>query len=472
MASVVLVSACGSRSGVDAWENASGGGASTSSTSTSLVAVGGGGQGATGGQGGTGGQGASGGEGGTGGVAVTGECSALKVAGPPAILSGGQNTHQRTPVWTLSSDDGSQVTLVSASQVAEGPAGGDFPVNIVHTSLSPWVNFPSGQVLGVSFTADADGGSSFAASRSPGDRFALLFADPMAPQTSLVFSNEYQPSSASLPTLQNVDFGSNFAAFVTQGKGGHLLGSLLPVVSIGGNGYEFRALMVGNDGTQKPTLSLGCAASAMFADAVELGGGWLMAMSNGSVFGAPDCSGPTFNWPDEVQIAVVKEGAATNTDFLGAPGGATDVKMAKRSDGAWLAIGTPPGQVVSAMVLGARLNVEGKVVSTFQIGGGDVLLENVLDHTLTIASVGDYLAVAWVDFAGDKGPFIRVKTFDPEGNPAAKLEIFVPGLPIGAPALLGSPISNSLVLAWSQPPDPGSGSGDSMRAVRLDCVTR
>jgi hypothetical protein len=393
----------------------------------------------------------------------------LQIAGPPAILEGGFGLHERDPAWTLSSDDGAQVTLLVSRQAAEGPSGSDFPISVAHTTFEPWVDFPSGQILGPLDLADDEGGGSFAAARSPGDRFALLFDDPLPPNGGLVFSNGFVPFTSQAPTLALVDGTAKDALFAAQGKDGHLVGTQRVLLTGGGNVYRLGATFAGEDGSLAGPTELACASGEMHADAVGAGDGWLMAMSNGGPFGGPECLEAELGWPDEVQIVVAGPSSFANTDYFGAPGGATEVKMAPASGGAWVIAGTPPGQVTSGTFIGARLDLDGKILFTFPVTIGDPNQEQVVSGTLAAAGVGDHLVVAWVDFGGDKGPFLRVRAFDPGGNAAGHVEIFPFQSFSGAPALLGSPLTGSAVLAWSETPDQGQGDGDKIRAVRIDC---
>ncbi len=310
-----------------------------------------------------------------------------------------------------------------------------------------------------------------------GGRFAAVFADAEPPDGGLVFGGLFTPFMPELPSAYSMHPTAEGALFVAQGPpfaqplAGHLVG--MSIRSDAGDAYVFRAGLAPASGPLLYPADLACASGPVRADAVGTSTGWLLALSNGNAFAASECfdPGPGLGWPSEVQIAfATHEGSYVQTDFVGAPGGATELKMAPRSDGAWVVVGTPPGQVASGMYLGARVSLDGKVLSTFQVGGGDPSQEIMVEGTLAAAGVNDWLAVAWVDVAGDKGPFLRVKTFDPEGNPGGHLEIFPANGLSGAPALLGSPLTSSLVLAWSETPDPGSFDGDRMRAVRIDCV--
>lgn len=457
----LLVTACGSRSGLSGGEGAASDSTASSGTTTGTTTAGGGGSGGTGGVGGAGGV--------AGAVQI--ECGELHVVGPPAYLENGFGMHERSPRWTLSSDDGARVTLVASQQAAEGPSGSDFPVQVTHTTLSPWEAFPAGGLLGPKDFAASQGGESFAAARSPGDRFALLFREVQSPNGGLLFSNAVVPFQSDFPFTKLVNALAKEALFAAQGPGGHLLGMLTAGASGGGSSYLLGAEVAADNGGLTELASLGCASGPMYADAVSAPGGWLVALSNGGSLGGADCLDPGLSWPDVVQIVRTDGFEYDQTDDLGAPGGATDVKVAGRSDGAWVVLGTPPGQVVSGMFLAARVDQAGKVVSTFAVAGGDPFQEIPQNGTLAVASVSDWLAAAWIDYGGDKGPFLHVKVFSPEGVPGGHAEIF-PGTSFsGAPSLLGSPVTPSLVLAWSETPDQGMGDGDKMRAVRLDCVT-
>lgn len=414
---------------------------------------------------------ASGGEGGTGGGPPTVDCGALQVAGPPAFLDGGAGMYERHPLWVYSSEDGQQVTLLVSRQQAEGPEGPEPPTSIVHTTLKPWAAFPSGAVLGPTHLADPEGGRTFAVARAGEDRFGMLFTNTVPPGFGLQFSSGFVPFEDASPASVPVSSVADEALFAVRGPGGHLIGMQGSSVA-GGSSYLVEAAFVGEDGSFTGPLGLGCAKGWMFADAVRAGGSYLVALSSAGVPGEVDCEDPSSGWPDDVQIVVTDGAGFTVTDSLGAPGTATDVKMAARSDGAWVVIGTPPGQVVSGMFLGSRVDAAGKVVLMFPVGGGsgEPGAENPQNGTLTAARLGDQLAVAWVDYGGDKGPFLRVKVFDVNGLPTGHAEIF-PGTSFsGAPSLLGSPAGDSLVLAWSETPDQGVNDGDKLRAVRIDCV--
>lgn len=459
----MLATACGARSSLHAEADAAAGGGgtttssstsaststtSTTSTSTSTSSTGGGG---TGGSGGTGG--------------ATGACSVLEIAGAPAKLQGESGYHQRRPTWALASDDGARVALLSSWKLAEGPA---YPPGIVHhATFEPWLDFPSGLELGPSYSVSEDGGASFAAAGAKDDHFALLYADASPALGGVWLRDDLMPFASDLSQGTSADTWASEALFLAQGPGGHLLGT--QVVGAGtGSAYLLRAMVSEQYGSVAEPTDLACASGPMRADAVAAGDKWLMAMSSGGPVGMPQCGDAEPGWPYEVQILSVTSGSFAKTDSLGAPGGATEVKMAPRPDGAWVVIGTPPGQVVSGMFLGARLDLDGKVLSMFPVGGTDVSQEIVLNETLTVAGVGDFLAAAWVDVGGDEGPFLRVKTFDSAGDPAGHVEIFPAGAFVGAPALIGSPLTSSALLAWTESPGPGG--LDEIRVVRIDCV--
>jgi hypothetical protein len=461
------VAACGSRSDLRADGDAGPDEASSATTGDTAGA-----SAATGSGGVPGGGGASGGGAGAGGAGGGAQeiCAGLEIAGPPALLEGGFGHHERHPRWTLSSDDGAQVTLVTSRQAAEGPGGGDFPISVVHTTLKPWASFPSGGLLGPADLAGEEGGATFAAARSEGDRFALLFAAAPPAEGGLLFSRDFTPFESAPPPSQLVDSTAEAAMFAVQGPGGHLLGMHRSGASGGGQAYLFDVMLASDGGALAGPVSLGCASGPMYGDAVRVGEGWLVALSNAGPGGPGSCADPDLSWPDNVQIVATNGVEYEWTDYLGAPGGATDVKMAARSDGAWVILGTPPGQVVNGMFLGARVDLDGKVVSTFPVAGAEPGFEIPLNGTLTAAGVADLLAVAWIDLGGDRGPFLQVKVFHANGDPAGHVEIF-PGTTFsGAPALLGSPTTASLVLAWSETPAQGAGDGDKIRAVRIDCL--
>lgn len=460
----LLVCGCGSRSNlsyVDGEAPSGSGGQGTSGTT---------GGGPAGGSGGvTMGSGGSGGitTGGSGGAA--GLCEALFVHEPPAFLESGFGYHERRPTWTFSDDSGEQVTLVSSRQPTEGPGGGDFPTSIVHTTLAPWGTFPSGQPLGPTDLAEPEGGETFAAARAPQSQFGLLFSNTLSGGAGLRFSAGYQPFNSIQPNSTLLSPNAQEALFLSQGPDGHLGGMLLEGASGGGSSYLFQAAWIDKNGDTTGGVDLGCGSGPLLADAVHIGEKWLLAYSVGDLFGG-DCLDPGLSWPDEVQLAVTDGVNYTLGDWIPAPGGATDVKAAKAKDGAWVVVGTPPGQVVNGMFVAARVTPDPAAPIIFAVVGGEPGGEIPRSGTLAVAGLGDQLAVAFVDDSGDKGPFLHVLIVNEDGIRVASEDIF-PGTSFsGAPSLLASPDGQSLLLAWAETPDQGMGDGDKIRAVRIDCI--
>ncbi|MBK8257896.1 MAG: hypothetical protein IPK82_35170 [Polyangiaceae bacterium] len=461
----VLPSACGSRSNLGESDLVPNGGSGSTGTSTGGTTATGSSGGATISTGGVGAGGAAG-SGGTGGFAKA--CSDLKIAGPPATLTGNEWMDEQRPRWAFSKGDGLSVTLLNSRQATEGPPGADFPLSVVHTSLDPWEGFPFGGALGQSFEAFPSGGESFATTHSVEGQVSILLRDAMSPGGGMVFTSQLIPSQSGTPNVYGVHPTADEALFAAQSWVGYLTGMRVPIPKPDGSlVYSVETRLMGNAGPLAPSLPVGCASGVMYADAVPGAEGFLMAVSAGQPIGTVDCANADLSWPDVVYIVAASGGGYVQKDSFGAPGGATDVKMASRSDGAWVVAGTPPGQVVNGSFIGASINPSGKIQFTFPVTVGDPNTENPLSGTLAATNLGDCLAVTWVDYTGDKGPFLQVRTFAPDGSLAGQVQVFPKTFFSGAPALLGSPSGNSLLIAWSEEPEQ-LGTGAKIHAVRID----
>ena len=404
----------------------------------------------------------AGGAGGAGGTPL--RCSELSVVGPPLGIADDAAYHQYLPRLSLSSDDGARVTIVSLRTHAQIAT----PTEIRHSSLEPWQDFPAGETLSQGSVAQSNAGVSVAAARAGGDHFALAF-DVGTASGGIAFSPGFTPYSSEVPPAELLDPVAHQPLFVAQGPGGHLVGTQIVGAPGIGDPAVLRVAVVGEDGSQQGPVDVGCATDAMNADAVGAGDRWIMAMSNGTPFGTLDCNAPEISFPDEVQIIVAKTLSIVQTDTLSPPAG--DMKMAPRSDGAWLVVSTIPGQVPKPLFQAVRIDLEGHVVSMFPVGSPSPEEDIPLPGTLAVAGVDDHLVTAWVDVAGDKGPFIKVSVLDPEGAPLGTVQVFAtPDHALsGAPALVGSPVSRSALLAWSESSAVAS-AGNRIRAVRIDCV--
>ncbi|MBK8252291.1 MAG: hypothetical protein IPK82_06430 [Polyangiaceae bacterium] len=393
---------------------------------------------------------------GSGGTTITGPCAELSVYEPYATLAGGLQVHQRSPKLGYSSPDGMSVTLATAWQDAD-PPGPNPPIELRHTSFEPWIDFPDGS-LGPTYLADLDAGVSFAISRgNPGD-FALLHRDFKTPPASgLRFSADFKPKSGDVPASILADANADDALFVRDGGGGKWL--FAGAEKMGAN-YEVRAGIT-NGSLVEADFPVSCVNSLVKADAVATSGGFLMAVTADTA-SPSDCSttpvsigGPT------VFVVQGNQIVGTNPSMQGHP--AQDVVMAPRSNGAWVVWQAFGGEDLPEFTYVMSVDEKGLPVV------GAVQMPMIcLPDSLAAASFEDFLIVGCITFTS-VGPAPVVQVVDPFGDLRAYREVGPTGDALGRVALIGSPMSRSALLVWSE--DPGAG-GDQMRITRLDCLDK
>lgn len=442
----VVVTACGSRSQLygpdvgNAGGGGSGPGGSGGTTLPPTSSIGGGGDG--------------------GGGAPPLPCQVLDYQSPYASLQGGTGSHQRSPRLAFSSDDGSSVTVGSTWEVVEGP-GPVLPIELRHTTLKPWGDFPVGSGLGPTYLADLDAGVSYAIARSSGERFAFLYADFFQPPPGgLRFSADFEPVSGDIPGSFLVDAQAQEALFLTRGPKLFAFGAAFE----NGNNYEIRMGLLDEDAAGAD-FGLGCSAEPTVADAAAIGDTFLIARASGTDLMIDGCSGGVMaGSPNRMQVAVVQDGVLTaQTEVVnGKP--ITDLRLAARSDGAWIVWRTEGGEDLPPTLRIGRIDLLGQLVgqvieSTAQTQAGSV----------AVTSVQDYLMLGWIE-AGGNGPSPQVQVFHPDGSTALG-QVTVPagGVARGRLSLLGSETELSAVLAWSETVS-GQEAGDQIRLTRVDCL--
>lgn len=393
------------------------------------------------------------GGGGTGGAPM-GPCAELTYATPFSDLDGGLQSHQRSPALAYSNDQKMRVTLASAWQ---DPGGGpNAPLDLRHTSFDPWVDFPAGSGFGPTYLAAFDSGISFAIAQSPADRFALLMRDfNEPPPGGLRFSAGFEPKSGSTPMSFVADPTADVALFLSYGGAQWLYGAM----DVQNNGNSFQTnLAVLNEGFVEAEYPIACTTNRASADAVPVDGGFLAAVSANSMapsscdFGVPvPSSGPIvmrFQGPD----------MAWMTDF--AQPSVREVKMASRADGAWILWVHPGGEDLPPKLIITAIDLFATVtVNPFE---WEMPCE---PGSLAATSFEGFLAVSCIQIdAAGASPHVQV--FDPGGVPRGEIRVEATGQAQGRVSLIGSPISRSAVLAWSET----AGIGDQIRITRVDCL--
>ncbi|MEZ4309556.1 MAG: hypothetical protein R3F14_16080 [Polyangiaceae bacterium] len=422
-----------------------------------------------GGTGGTGGTGAGGtGAGGTTSTTTTdtttttttttttvveGPCGALKFETPYSHLDGGLQVNQRGPKLGYASDDGMTVTLASAWQATEGP--GNLPIELRHTSFEPWGAFPAGSGFGPTFLADLDAGVSFSITQGKPGRFALLFRDFKSPPPGgLRFSADFKPKSGTVPASILADSALDDALFARRGTTGKwLLGGRDQVGMLS----ETRFLSA-SESQVEASIPVTCTTAPAAADAVAVNGGFVatVAAPGGGPSSCANGNGSPIGGPLVLSI----QGVSVSLTGDLAKGSPADIAMAPRKDGAWVAwLDTGAGALSAGTWVSA--------VSEKGIPLGVPFNANLAcePQSLAAASFEGFLMIACIQ-SEPEGASPVVQVFEPDGTPAAGLKVPATGAAKGRAALIGSPVSRSAVLAWSET----AGIGDQIRITRLDCV--
>jgi hypothetical protein len=381
-----------------------------------------------------------------------GVCAVLEYATPFASLVGGVTAHQRSPKMAYSADDGSRVTVATAWQFAETP---NPPLELRRTSLEPWPTFP-GTGLGNTNKMDLDGGASFAIAPSPGDRFALLFADfQESPPGGLRFSADFDPDAANPPdTILLTPFAEE-ALLLEIGKPGYLWAG-----RSSGAYHTLSGGIVDPIGGAITSLLLGCADTPPLAAAVAHEGSFLLAYTIAATevldcdIGAP---GPAKNlFVARVNADGTFEGLNQVTSVATA-----DLRLAARSGGAWIVWTENGGEDLPPSIQVGQLSAQGVYQPV------NNMYANYQPGSVAVTSFEDFLVVAWIE-AEPEGASPHVQVFTPDGTAAGAITVQATGLAKGPLSLLANPAARQAALAWSEEGEPGS--KDQLRITRVDCL--
>ncbi|EYF05898.1 Hypothetical protein CAP_2900 [Chondromyces apiculatus DSM 436] len=396
---------------------------------------------------------------------TTPECNHVTATG---YVDGGQGFHQRGPVLTYSSDDRTQVTVLSGWTIAASPTS---PAALRHTSWMPWQLWPVDGWLGPSHVADFTGGSSYAAAPMPGDKLTISFA---LPGGDIWTSRSFVPGSPEIPPSFRVSYGGEHALTTVPGPERTLVvteGVKAFGAPEGWHQFEFFTV------TEAPAdvggTILGCGNATLGADAIRSpeGLGYLLAYSLGGSQEDVSCATqghlPEAPAPNRIQIMWMNElgyediNSSDERERIPIEGLAGRVRLAPSPVGAWLVAGSQAG--------GNRLYVEhldpfGYSMLELQ----EIATPRSLDH-FDAKAFGDTLAVAWVedDPEGGPGQVIQIRMLDIDNQPIASAQIRSGRPVVGAPSLLGADDGQRLLVAWSETPECGE---DRIRVIRLDCA--
>lgn len=452
LSALALVAACGTRSALPEGDLASGSGgapgtsttSSTSSTSSTF---------------------SSSSSGGSGGEAPI--CDVLVLSGPP-ITYDPSFEHASRPRLVPASEDRSRVSMVMTRQSLESPS--PTPLRATNVTFAPWDAWPSG--LGPDYQVLGWGADSLAVAPAwppskPG--FALLhyvltgaFPSDMALAASVAPETDYESFP---PSVQWDGWEPAWAVALARGAKGHLA-----AYQFGGGPYTYLTLGLVGTGGVTVLSDAACANMPFPADVAPTQGGFLVASASGRAFGScPDDDGIP-GPPNRVQIARLDDDTASftlATEYQD-PDPISQVALAQGGQDTWVVWqNTGASAFEPPSIRAQRLTATGAPSGPIF----DVTSSGATSGPFAAASLGPWLAVAWVDSIDPSTPTLRLDLFDDNGARVAGSSyntapfwLYEPSL-----SLLSSPDGRSLLLAWSDH-DGGGTSAAIARVARFSCM--
>lgn len=139
--------------------------------------------------------------------------------------------------------------------------------------------------------------------------------------------------------------------------------------------------------------------------------------------------------------------------------------LAPASFGAWVVFQSDGGNsLMVPPIVAARIDHLGQAISA--LDPIPVSPAGFLTNSVAVASLGDTLAVAWVDSVDPSAPTIVVQLVEPSGILGAGISIPTNDASLsGQIEMLASPDGNSLLLAWE-----GQVDGPRVALARVDCA--
>jgi hypothetical protein len=439
-----LTLACGARSGLldptstggTAGSSPSIGGSGGSALGGSGGALGGSGGIATGGGGlgGFAGTSGTGGSGGTGGTVVP-DCRGPLLEGIADIT--GVNAHdEMDPAMTISSDDGSKVTLMFRWQALEpiDPIGIP-PAKLGHLDFDAWQpTWPEN--LGQTWVAESYGsGSSFALGGGPGDFHSFLYFDDgfTSEFVGMAFAAAAIPKSGP-PPLKQIDDLDARALFVSEGIADHLIG-WEKETDPGTNRFTYGRVQ---GGKFFGWADSGCSKTRpISASAVRVPNAYLMALTSESPFGWQCSPGPT---PFEMQL--VRSGDSLWPELVWATGqniATRQVLLVRGTNRIWF---LSQDDSAAAEIRAITLDLDGNPIASL----GPLVQSGMTNGPFAATTVGSRLVLAYPSSSGTE---IVVDVFTETGT---KIFDTVTGVSSPPPyGILGAPGGNRLLVSWAAP---------------------
>jgi hypothetical protein len=386
-------------------------------------------------------------------------CGALGVA--DSVVLEDDDIDARAPWLVPIGAAGESVALVHSGSSVSKATGARIRLRM----FDPWSAWPPSipaaaylQTKGAFFPAASFAVASRKPSAAPG--FALAYRD----YAGSWFNIALNPLAKTATWFTDIAKGDLAAFFAPSADGTQFF----TLFRQSGNGHFGVSPNLSNANHSMNLFSVACATTPIVADAVAGGPGWIMALASGVTPKWDSADYPCEQKFDDVGPAsTIYPGVVDLEGYpftpaepidLGEP--ALRIRMAPRSDGAWLAYGT-----ASTPIRVARLDPAGHVALapvTPPDGAGAPAASS-----LAAASLDDDLVLASVDTAPGAAAQIVVRRFDANGVVTAALPIALGGAIDGEPSLVAAP-GRGVLVAWSEL--PAGADGHQLRIARLDCL--
>jgi len=436
---LLLLAACGSRSGLD----------------EPIFVVGG--SGGAGGSAGTGGSPA-----GAGGMLEF--CPGLFVSGDPIASTTPPGVEGEEERPSLIAVDASRVVVpyrVASEFAIAGP--------VRAATFDAWGNWPAD--LGPGHDVTPFDYPAYLATRGRGAAdFAVLTGTPALGGNEGGAFCDLVPTVEAATSYPGGGAPSQFLSTLAPGRGAAISASPVGfhVGWVMGSGSIFYLQQTDVDPPAQeafPSMASGCATSRLKASFLGLSDGHLAAFSTGRAWGACPLDDGVIGPPTRVQVERWSGGTPTLGHELVGLDPMQNVALVPRPGGAWL-VWQEDGASAETVpaVWGVPLDQVGSPV-----GEPIVLVEDgVVFSALGASAMGSGFVVAWVDAIDPSAPTIRVRAFEANGDLRAEGELYTGGaflLEQGV-VVLGSGEGNDLLLGWrADVGEPGS----KVVVARMSC---
>jgi hypothetical protein len=404
----------------------------------------------------------TGGSGGTGGAIVVPSCRAPEVE--PSFLTVNDPNDASQPNLVNVATDTATAALVYLSASPGNPAA---PLARV-TSLDAWGPWPPELTTPATIRAAAGGGSVATSSMVAGPALskhevALLYRGGGGVQTQ---AQTLEIDGSSAMDIGGTQGGSPL--FLTFGAQAGLV--LFGVSANANDAFSFD-VSVRTSNTGVNTFEDACSTSAIAADAFGHADGFIVAAATGTKLRAnsqdkactdhPDATSATQIWIAKATLSSVGNLKLDNTELVQADATVTRLRMARRSDGGWIAWSMDGIPTLSA----GRVTDAGVIDPGFQLGGSGATL---VPELFGLGALGDGALFALVNRADAANDVIDLVEIDPSGQVIWDVPVATGGTVDGPISVISAPTLDHALVAWRELPTASTTS--VIRIARVDCL--